>query len=64
MGKKRHTYVLELQAPSLYAWWEQWLEEKPAIEPEQANSFFVDDGGTFLDELDELDEAEKGDSGM
>ncbi|MDQ2904862.1 MAG: SMI1/KNR4 family protein [Chloroflexota bacterium] len=33
MGKKRHTYVLEPQAPSLYTWWEQWLEEKPVTAP-------------------------------
>ncbi len=23
----------EETSPSLHAWWEQWLEEKPAIEP-------------------------------
>jgi hypothetical protein len=38
MGKKRHTYVLKLQAPSLQAWWEQWLEEKLAREPEESAS--------------------------
>jgi hypothetical protein len=28
MGAKSHRFVLELQAPSLREWWEQWLAER------------------------------------
>lgn len=45
MGKKRHANLLELQAPSLQDWFEQWLEREP--EPELEPDF--DDLGDLGD---------------
>lgn len=44
MGEKYRRYVLEMQASSSQAWWEQWLAEKPPEEKQMShNPLFLDD---------------------
>jgi len=61
MGVKFHRFVLELQAPSFQAWWEQWLTEKPCdelwkqqyaerLQALQQSPFLNDDFDPFADD--------------